>query len=344
MSTPVESRKAGNPVKRITIRDVARAAEVSMTTVSDSLTGKGRLPEETRRRVLFEAERLGYKASSNAVNLRAGRTGLLLLSVSAPNADDTTSWNIEFFVRVMSSASEFAFTHGYALAMVPLSPTDYSTRVPCDGVIVVDPVADEILVQRALRENLPLVTIGRLDGVPASVDNDLRASVVQVLEHLRDNGAKRPALLISTTDASYAADAASAYTAWCSQHGITPIISAIPSGPSEESAREATTELLGRDDAPDAILASLDSLAKGALTATLGNGLRVPEDFLIASIADSRSIAGAATPITALDLKPEELGAAAAGMLIGMIERSAEPVDPVIVPATLNIRASSLRG
>jgi DNA-binding LacI/PurR family transcriptional regulator len=327
--------------KRITIRDVALAADVSVTTVSDSLTGKGRLPADTRARVLRIAEQMGYKASTAAKNLRAARTGILLMSICAPDTEDATSWDIEFFIRVMSAASEYAFAHGYALAMTPLTASRDSSRVPCDGVIVVDPVDEDHLVRRAEAENLPLVTIGRLRDHEAYVDNDVEAAVDEVLNHFAEQGSSRPALISSATDASYTADAVAAYQQWCARPGVEPRVTLVSRGLSEGAARTAATELF-EANAPDAILATLDSLAKGAFTAAQTAGIAVPEQCLIASLADSGSIASAPIPLTALDLNPTAMGRAAAAMLIDAIEVGGRSRS-VIVPAELRIRASTRR-
>lgn len=327
--------------QRVTIRDVAAAADVSVTTVSDSLSGKGRLPEATRIRVVETAERLGYRASSAAKQLRRGRTGVLLMSVTAPDMNDTTSWNVEFFVRVMSGASEYAFTHGYALAMVPLNLSKASTRVPCDGVLLIDPTEENDLVHRATSQSLPIVTIGRLGDRRGYVDNDIPGSVVQLLGVFEREGARQPALISSPLVTSYTRDTAAAYRAWCQERRIEPIIKIVGEGLVEETSREATAQLLDGPSRPDAILGTLDSIAKGAFAGVLNAGLRVPEDCLIASLTDSGAIEGATVPITALDLDPSRMGAEAARLLIDRVEGRTDVDTPVIVDSVLREREST---
>ena len=64
------------------IKDVAREAGVSITTVSHALNGKGRIPEDTRRRVRGIAERLGYQPNAIARSLAGGRTGVIAIAFS----------------------------------------------------------------------------------------------------------------------------------------------------------------------------------------------------------------------------------------------------------------------
>src|ERR1700756_1936431 len=68
------------PAPRVRLVDVARAAGVSKTTVSDALNGSGRLPEPTREHVREVARRLGYRPNATARLLRAGHTRLLGLA------------------------------------------------------------------------------------------------------------------------------------------------------------------------------------------------------------------------------------------------------------------------
>lgn len=69
--------RRGSRQGRAGIRDVAAAAGVSITTVSDALNGKGRLPDATRRHVREVADRLGYRPSAAARTLRTGKSGLI---------------------------------------------------------------------------------------------------------------------------------------------------------------------------------------------------------------------------------------------------------------------------
>lgn len=81
MSRAETSRRGSRP-GRAGIRDVAAAAGVSITTVSDALNGKGRLPDATRRHVREVADRLGYRPSAAARTLRTGKSGLIGLTVT----------------------------------------------------------------------------------------------------------------------------------------------------------------------------------------------------------------------------------------------------------------------
>jgi DNA-binding LacI/PurR family transcriptional regulator len=325
---------------RVTIKDIAKAAGVSVTTVSDSMSGNGRLPEETRARVRAVAAELGYRPSPAARSLQRGKTGLLMLSVAAPDTPTSALWSIDFFVNVLTSAATTASTAGYALA---LAPESLSPSLAFDGAIVVDPVADNSLVALARREGRPVVTIGRLaDATSGWVDNDYPVLVVDILEHLWARGARRPALLATGPTTSYVQDILAAYQSWCTRRKVAPQVEHVAGGATQESGHEAAARLLERRPRPDAMLVTLDHLALGALAAAESRRLAVPDDLRIVSIGDSAMIAHSRVPLTAADLAPAELGARAVEMLIDRIGASDDDrPGPVVVPATLIPRAST---
>lgn len=324
--------------KQVTIKEIAKVAGVSVTTVSDSLSGKGRLPDQTRERIRRLAAELGYRPSHAARSLVHGRTGIIVMSVAAPHTPVSSMWSIDFFVDIMTAAANVASTREYALT---LAPRGMPVVLAYDGALVVDPTADDEIVAHAYADSRPVVTVGRSPRYPTSwVDNDYPVMVPTVLDHFAAMGATRPALLASATDASYVDDMVTQYHRWCKAHRRKPLVRQVTGGLTAESGREAARSLLSAPSAPDAIFATLDHLAQGAVDAVRERGGRVPEDVLVASLGDSTAIANAAVPITALDLSPAELGSKAITMLIDQIENPGEPRTEVVA-GTLVARAST---
>jgi DNA-binding LacI/PurR family transcriptional regulator len=323
--------------RRVTIKDIARAAGVSVTTVSDSLSGNGRLPAETRQRVRQLAKELGYRPSAAARSLVGSRTGLLLMSVAAPDTPTSSLWSIDFFTNLMISAAGRAATRGFALA---LSPASVPPNLSYDGAIVVDPTPDNELLAQAHQEAVPIVTVGRSTQGHPWVDNDYATIVPTVLAHLQTCGARRPALLASDPATSYVRDTAEQYNRWCAEHGCSPRIAYVEGGISQAAGHDAAANLLRGDDRPDAVLTTLDQLAVGVIAAVDELGWSVPGDVLVASLGDSAMITHSRVPITAVDLSPDELGRCAVDMLIDQIEASSPPTNQ-LVAGRLVVRAST---
>jgi len=325
---------------RVTLRDVALAARVSTTTVSDSLNGSGSLPEKTRQRVRRIAVELGYRPSVTARSLRHGRTGILVITMLPSDVDVESLWQVEYFMRVMAGAAIEANQRGFLLTV---APARMQLDVDHDGLIAVDPAEGDELVEAARRRGTPVSTVGRTDSTAASwVDNDWAGVVSDVLEHLVRGGSRRPMLVVPDSPASYVNSVEQHFTSWCTQRGVDGRRARIPGAFTAAVARTAVREILDRANPPDALFVGLDQLALAAEAAALDVGLRIPQDLVLVNIGDGAAVAHAPVPISVVELHAEDLGRAATRMLIDQIEHDAEPRHEV-VPGHLVARMSSRR-
>jgi DNA-binding LacI/PurR family transcriptional regulator len=322
------------------IKDVARAAGVSTTTVSHALSGKGRLPEETRARVRGIAQDMGYRPSAVARGLAAGRTGVLGIAFSVPDALSTGFLDIPWYPAIVNAATQRAMRDGYALVVVPpAAGPEVWGRLPLDGTIVVEPIADDPNLLEIAAHRVRLVSIGRAPGVDGWwVDNDNGAAVIEALELLRERGARRVALASVAWLTTWHDEAIAAYRAWCERHEVEPVVveSADP-----EVARPGLAALLDGPDRPDAVFSLYERLGSGLIELARERGIRVPEDLLLAAASDDGSGMRCEPQLSTIDFDPEALGGAAAGMLIDLVE-GREPVDrSLLLPARLVERGST---
>ena len=322
---------------RVTIRDVAAAAGVSTTTVSAALSGRGRLPEDTRIRVQAIAEELHYQPSLGAQNLPSGRTGIILMAIASPGAALASTFDVDYFVQVLSSAADAAARRGLVLALVPLLAMDAQyPNMPSDGVIIVDPLPEFPLLRDAVRRHLPLVTAGRIAGVDTPfVDSNFADVVPDGLNHLVASGANAPALITSSSSVSYVQDCTTAYLDWCSRHGMSPRIRRIDGALTEDAARAAASGLLNTPEPPDAFFATLDRLALGVYAELRDRRLSLNGRVL--SLGDSRALDTDTVQISAIDLSPTSIGAACVDVLLAVINQEAAPAE-VIIPGRLIAR------
>jgi DNA-binding LacI/PurR family transcriptional regulator len=331
--------------KPVRISDVAKAAGVSITTVSHALNDKGRLTDETRRRVREVADRLGYQPSALARGLAGGRSGMLAATVSFVEDMSLAVADFDYFMQVMNGATSAALECGFSLTLVPPDSREQIERLPLDGAIVMDPVPGDEIVDRLDRRGIPVVTTGRRPDGPDEtcwVDNDHIAGTRAMLEHLLEEGAQRLALLTVPVRSSYTIDALAAFEAVCAERGIEPIVETITDSISEGGAYAAASHLLESDRPPDAIYATLDRLALGALLAAEARGVRVPEELRIAGCTDSDASRTARPALTALSLNPERIGREAVDLLVTLIGDEA-PVEPHrLVPFQVVPRGSSV--
>jgi DNA-binding LacI/PurR family transcriptional regulator len=333
--------------RRITsIEDVARHAGVSATTVSHALSGKGRVSKETRLRVAEAARALGYRGNAIARRLASGIHGGVLALHVAARESPTVVWDVEFFTALMTAAATAAFSRGYWVTLAPAAAAeDMRNSLPTDGVIIVDPLINDPLVQLFEGRDVPVVTVGRSSMEMRSsrgwVDNDHNGGARAMLEHLRAQGAGTIALITGPELNSYTLDTRNAYEKWAAEYGVEPRIYTAGSGLSEQAGYEATAKMFDAGWRPDAIYATVDRLALGALHALNDHRLSVPGDVLLASLSDSQSARSAQPALTALDLHPELLGRHAAETLIALVEGARIRSRHRLIPARVIPRQSS---
>jgi DNA-binding LacI/PurR family transcriptional regulator len=327
------------------IRDVARAAELSITTVSLVLNDKGRLSEGTRARVKAIARDLGYHANRSARTLARRNTGLLLFNVSGTHRGSLRMSDLEYFVRLLNSATQEALTRGYSLVLSPpINEAEAWRRLHVDGAILIDPVTNDPLLAEFQRRGTPVVTRGRdargADGF--CVDNDFEAATERVLQHLHQRGAERVALLIGDRRTSYSMDTCKAYEWWAHRHGYEPIIRSVGGNVTETSGSNAAIDLLESNRPPDAVYALFDRIALGVLLAARERKVRVPQDLLLVAMTESAACRNSSPPITTLSAHPEQLGKHAARMLVDLVEGRELERRKVIVGTRIMKRASTL--
>jgi DNA-binding LacI/PurR family transcriptional regulator len=334
---------------RVGIKDVARTAGVSVTTVSHALNGKGRLPARTRERVRRVALELGYRPNATARNLAGGRTGLLGMAVSQADGQPFVLSDFAYFAQLMSAAASAAIERGFALVLTPPARGEGPwSGIDVDGAVIVDPVRGDPYV-RALREaGVPVVTTGRVPDDPVDadrtwVDADHVGGTIAVLEHLRRSGARRIALVTSPLVTSYAIDGERAYREWCAAHDNEVLVATAWDSLTEASGYAATAELLQRPDPPDAVYATLDRLALGALLAAQSHRVRVPQDLLVAGCTDSTAARAAKPGLTALSVHPDEVGRRAVQLLADLVEGEEPAQRRIVVPTRIVARGSTRR-
>jgi DNA-binding LacI/PurR family transcriptional regulator len=325
-----------------TIRDVAKAAGVSMTTVSDVVNGKGRVDPVTRERVKQAVLEVGWRPRRSARALRSGNSGVFALCF--PRRDHGVgSWllNADYDMALVAGCAAATVDAGRQLLLAP-RPRDVSDLVSLDvdGVILADPQEGDPAITVLNRAGIPVVTVERdlrrTDGW--WVECDTLASTHRVLDHLTGQGAERIALITSDAPWAWFEDTSAAYADWCQARGDRPLVRLIDVDDPRRTAAEATRGLLASRQPPDAIFAVPLHAPLGVLEAAAEVGCGVPGDLLLAAGIDAQTLQVSSPPVTAVDLRPLDAARAAVSLLERRIagEDAAGPVvvETVLVPRT----------
>jgi DNA-binding LacI/PurR family transcriptional regulator len=328
--------------QRPTLGAVAARAGVSTATVSNALNGSGRLSETTRQRVLAAARELGYSPASTARALARGSTGVLGLTMTTYGDLPIPYTEIPYYAQLTLSATAAAHERGYLLMVLPSSLSPWMwLNTPMDGVIHVDPRADDP-VRSLLRERgIPMVCESRPPQphwCDAWVEADFDTGLGLLLDHLADAGARRIGLSLPRYHDEFPRLIEHAYRSGCAERELPALVEEYAAMPDYFTAeRHAVGRLLDHDPRPDAVIGVYSDSGFNILAAARQHGLRVPRDLLVACVSEDPDYATTAPPVTTLSLRPDRLGDEAVDLLIALVNARSgvdrrRLVRPVLAP------------
>ncbi|MBC2868402.1 LacI family DNA-binding transcriptional regulator [Streptomyces mexicanus] len=335
------------------IKDVARAAGVSVGTVSNVINRPETVATETRARVLSAIDRLGYVRSESARQLRAGRSrimGLLVLDMGNP-----------FFVDVARGAERAAREAGLGVmvcnsAQSPGEEAEYlalfaEQRVR--GVLLTPTDATGRNLAAFRRHNIPFVLVDRVaeGATECSVSVDDVAGGALAVRHLVDAGHRLIAYVSGPPGLNQVRDRRTGALNALREAGLGP--DALRELPTERldvaAGRDAGARLLGLAERPTAVFCANDLLALGVLQAMYAAGVNVPDDLAIVGYDDIEFAAAAAVPLTSVRQPAVTMGAMAAELLLEETETRQGTTAPhehrrVVLQPELVVRSSTLPG
>ena len=334
--------------KRPTSADVATEAGVSRTTVSFVLNGRTdvKIPDDTRRRVIQAAERLGYHPHAPARHLAGGRShviALVLRQSTEQIAGDAV------LVETLRGLAQVARSSGFRVMVEPLAPDELEVTYAAllreqhaDGLVISGPRVDDPSLVDLMRDQFPIVVQGSLPGIGVtSVDVDNVAGARGAVDHLIALGHRRIACITNAPLVYTAArDRLEGYRAALEAAGIEQRPELVAEGEFDaRSGHAAMVGLLARSSF-GAVFVGSDVVALGAIGALREAGRRVPQDVSVIGFDDIPLAAYFDPPLTTLRLPAFELGQVAGRTLLERIADRAVP-ERTLLPTELIVRAST---
>ncbi|UYM06587.1 LacI family DNA-binding transcriptional regulator [Solicola gregarius] len=330
-----------NDESSVTIVDVARLAGVSKTTASDALRGRGRVSPATKVAVDRAADRLGYTPNRSARSLRTATTETIGLHI--PEFLIRSEYYMSFVFGVVGEAG----ASGYDVTMITSGHPPRGGHMPhVDGLVLCDPVAGEPMMEALIHTSLPVVTCEPFPGdapTAGTVRSDHGSRALELLDHLAASGARRPALFGSTTPSEWKATMQRTYDDWCLEHDVDGVSREVPFASTLDVLRETVAAMLRDEPSIDALVCAADGVAVAVQPAIEAAGHEIGRDFLLGSCVDSTAMRSADPPITAIDTKPRESGAACARLLFDVLAGDADDGAERYVPIELHTRPSTSR-
>lgn len=312
----------GRNTSSVTMRDVAKAAGVSVATVSHVVNNKAgaRIGDDARRRVQETVAELGYRPNALAKTLSEGTSRFIGL---VADAIATTP----FAGQIIHGAQDEAWKHGYVLLV---ANTDGNKAVEDDaiammlehqvqGILYSTWYHREILVPDALRQTDTVLVdcFANGSGLPAVVPDEEQGGRTATEELLRA-GHHRIAFINTTTPSPAQSGRLAGYRSALEAAGIPFDESLVfPAAPEQEGGYE-TTPLIVESKAT-AVFCHNDRVAMGLYDGLRENGLRIPADIAIMGFDNQDVIAAhLRPPLSTVALPHYELGAAGVRLLLGL--------------------------
>jgi DNA-binding LacI/PurR family transcriptional regulator len=330
-----------------TLDDVAALAGVGRGTVSRVVNGAPHVSPQASARVLAAVEQLGYVPNKAARSLVTRRAETVTLVISESEERVFTE---PFFADVVRgiSAALVERSRPLLLAMAQTvaqheSLEHYLLGQHVDGVMLLSLHGDAPLLGELERRGLPTVIGGRPpDGQDLSfVDVDNVTGGAIATGHLLERGRRCVAIITGPPDMSVSIDRLAGYRQALADAGIAADERLVVAGDFTETGGQAAMELLlDRFPHLDAVFASSDLMASGAVRALLARGLEVPRDVAVVGFDDAPVARHTEPQLTTMHQPVEQMGRSMVELLVARIE--GRPTEHhVILAPHLVVRASS---
>ena len=328
----------------VTIKDIARKAGVSHSTVSRALAGNPRISEATRVRIVRIAQSLGYERNELARGLVKGALkaiGLVIPDITNP-----------FLADIARGVSDIADRKGYGVVLCNTDRKEdkelgsiqllRSMRVP--GLILASIGTDPPYLEKLKNSGAPYILVSRICPsleAPYVVIDDKEGARIAT-EHLVSLGHKHIAFIGGSPDLKTTQDRLTGYREILKKYDLPENPRWIClNGSTQAAGREAAQQILTRSPRPTAIVAENDITAIGVMETADNIGLCIPDDLSLVGFDDISYSSLPRIQLTTVAQPAVEMGQMAVEWLIAAVENRPHPELRRVLPPRLVVRAST---
>ncbi|WP_067622250.1 LacI family DNA-binding transcriptional regulator [Alicyclobacillus acidiphilus] len=327
-----------------TIKDVANAANVAVSTVSLALRGDPRVRESTRRRILEIAQELQYRPNGAARDLKTRRTEticVILHDLGGPFYSE-----LLLGIQDVATANDYNTIASASIGGKNGSAVRWLLERRVDGVIVLAPEIDNETIIRAAGPDLPVIVL----------DRDLVAKHVYSVRVDNEQGgykATRHLLEAGYRDIIFVSGPADTLDSELRYRGYEMAMDEFSAKKSkrfdymgkftEEGGYTVGKVIASQGTLPEAVFAANDEMAIGLMRAFGEKGIQIPRDVAIVGFDNIRISEYVRPALTTVRQPMYDMGSVAAQMLFAALAGSSD-LNPVTLPAELIVRQSSVRG
>jgi DNA-binding LacI/PurR family transcriptional regulator len=334
----------------VTIKDVAKLANVAPSTVSRVIANNPRISEETKIKVRDAMAYLGYYPNVIARSLANRSTQAI--GIVMPNSTEKALQN-PFFPEVIRGISKKAHEKKYALYMSTGNSEQeiYEATIGMvqgrrvDGIILLYSRVDDKIMTYLFEQNFPFTVVGKPYSnaeMISHIDNDNYRAAKDLTQYLIQKGHERIAFIGGSLNLVVTTDRLLGY-----ENALR--ISNLPLRNEyivhdeflKEGGRDAVNSLIALREPPTALVVADDLMALGVLSMLSDKGISVPDEISVVSF-NNVALAELAHPsLTSVDINIFKLGYEAADCLLCIVENPTKPKERVIIPHKIIERHSS---
>lgn len=336
----------------VTIKDVAKLAGVSPSTVSRVCNNNPTISKETRERVQKAIQELGYELtiSQDSQPTFVSKNIGVILPPSAQDAYENT-----FYLKAIRGISQICNQRrantcivtgqDYEEVLQSVQNLHRSGRV--DGFIVLYSRKNDIVIDYLCEHGLLYVIVGKASDLPSQticVDNDNLLASREATDYLYSLGHRRIAFIGGKTEYMHASDRRDGYHLSMMLHGLSAVNAYhLEMEDVRSHEYQDLIRLLQSPERPTAFVVSDDMLALALERVCTHLGLSIPEDISIIAFNNSLYAQLAAPQLTAVDINSYSLGREAANQILNHTENPNLPATKTIIPHTIAERKSCMR-
>ncbi|HVP79067.1 MAG TPA: LacI family DNA-binding transcriptional regulator [Thermodesulfobacteriota bacterium] len=332
--------------KKVTIKDIARKANVSHTTVSRALNNKSRIKSDTKEKILSIAKQLNYRPDFIARSLVMRRTktlGLVITTIANPfytelsQGIETTAIGLGYNIILCSTNYDLSAEKKYI---------DMLESKGVDGIIFTSAHMGDPNIIGLAEEEFPIILVNRRTYHPivrdkvdyVGVDN-LRGGFLAV-EHLIKLGHERIGVIGGSSESSVGFERLEGGKKALAAYSLEGAGDYFLEGDFlRGSGYQGGRRFLEMERRPTAIFATNDYMALGAYQAIMEGGIKVPEEIALIGFNDIEFTSMKGIELTTIGQKKYEMGALAVKTLVDRIEgRKSGPPEEIILEPELIIR------
>lgn len=329
---------------KVKIKDIAKMANVSISTVSRVVNNSKPVNEEVRKRVLEAIKQTNYR--SNVIGVDAGKSNAPLIGVIIPQNSNSILDDFNIGIRDLAELYGYDVLVGLTdgSAESELHYLNLFQHIGTEGYIYVGSVPSKEHLEMIQKSASPCVLVGQqsqIESIP-SVHLDNVTASYEAVTYLIQKGHRRIAMIRASGDTSVGGDRYRGYQQALLDAGITLREEwVVESGLAVEDGMSAMRRIMDSGELPTAVFCSTDWMAVGAINFLTDKGLRVPNDVAVFGF-DNSFIASIVRPqLSSVEYSGTEIGMTATRTLIKLIKGDTVVPQHTNVAHYLTIREST---